>query len=653
MLPVLAASCGTAGCHINPTGQGGFVVWPAARQGDACDFAQSFNETASIIDLATPDNSRLTAKVSGVNPGHLVFAETAPELIALREYVKASAKTFADGGGGVIAQPGASPYSIATFKATILPMFNGCAVSGCHLAPNGQRTFNVIANATSDADVTANFLAISGRGNLKDPRNSQVYTQATVQHASGRSVTIDATQAAALLAWIEDAKTNAGSNPTPTCAPLDSFNVGTFTQEVLPILAGQIDLNNANQQGNGAGCMSTACHGIDRGPGKLSLVGDPSTILSNFACFVDLTSPSSSEILACPTDTAGCRLPQHPGQDILGGANDLNYQRILGFLFGTKSTVSPFDFAFFVRKINPIYDDIQSVEAGARGISCTEATACHGSSSGSSAPGGSDFPIIPSASGIDRLTRNFVNSTSFTTFLNPTESSLFLYPTDEIANVGAHAFATGQNHPGGLDFAPDSELALTILQWAGGLRPDGQGFQRNWLVAGTFGGTQITDGIAGEALLEPSIFDRSGGTFDDINDGWDGLFSNQALVDLNQALPGAPGSGRFAYAAAYITNTAARQIEARLEIKTDNPVAIFVNGVFVTDNAVGGGATANLILKAAGTKSPATRVVIKLLQRADDAAFAFSAKLADRISGALLTDATGELVVTLGKNGGI
>jgi hypothetical protein len=44
--------------------------------------------------------------------------------------------------------------------------------------------------------------------------------------------------------------------------------------------------------------------------------------------------------------------------------------------------------------------------------------------------------------------------------------------------------------------------------------------------------------------------------------------------------------------------------------------------------------------------------MIKILQRANDPRFAFTAQLRDEL-GALLTDASRELVFTLGPNGGI
>jgi hypothetical protein len=651
VMPVLATSCGAQGCHGAPMGNSGFIVWADAKPGD-CNFGKSFNQAVAKVDLTTPANSRLTAKVSGTPAGHFVFADSDPKLATLKSFVTTAAALFAADGGGVVAPIGPSPFNATTFKTTIEPMFERCATAGCHAGPSGQGGFTLKAAATADADVASNFAAVTGLTSLSTPANSPIYVQATVVHGSGASKVIEPAEATALLAWITDAKNNAGSNPNPTCAPIDKFNLGTFSSEILPILSGALDLNQPGGVGRGAGCMSTACHGIDRGPGKLSLVGDDATMLQNFACFVNLAAPSSSEALACPTNSPGCRKQPHPGQDILDGANDLNYQRLLAFIYGTKADVSPLDFAFFVRKVNPIFDNVASVEGGARGITCADNAACHGISvAGQPPPNGSDFPILTNASGFDRLTFNFVSASGFVNFLNPNESSLSLYPTNEIANRADHPFATGLDHPGGFDFAVDSDENKVITQWAGGLRPDGQGFQRNWLVVGDFPATLIADQtLIDEPTVTPQVFDRGGGSF---NVGqWDGAFSASANVDLNLSFPRAATGGRVAYAVSYALNTVPRPIQAQLVIATNNPVRVYIDGLLVAQNDQSGGTTAFMNLAAAGTKAKPVRILIKVLQRGTDAQFAFTAQLKDQ-NGVLLTDATRELVFTLGLNGGI
>ena len=652
--PVLAKSCGSQGCHAAPTGNSNFIVWSAAKRGD-CEFVKGFNSFVGKVDLATPANSAALTAVNGGLAGHpFKLDATSPDLAKLQSFVSSAATTFASGsgGGGVVPPPGPSPFDFKVFQATIEPMLATCAGAGCHSAP-GASGFTVTF-PPADKDHADNFVAVTGRTNLQNPASSLIYVQATVQHGSGKSRTVNATQAPALLQWITDAKANAGNNPNPTCAPVGNFNLGVFRTEVLPILDGSLDLNIPGGQGRGPGCMSTACHGVDRGPGKLSLIlaAEATTQLQNFACFVNLAAPSSSEILLCPLNQPGCRKQPHPGQDVLGGNNDLNYQRLLAFVYGAKTQVSPLDFAFFVRNINPIFSDINAVEGGALGKSCADTQTCHGVSvAGQAAPNGSNFPILPNATGLDLLTANFVSATGFVTFLNPGESSLFLYPTNEIANRAAHPFATGIDHPGGLDFAVDSVQARAIVQWAGGLRPDRQGFNANWLVLGDFAASQITDQTAlQEDSVTPNIFDRGGGSF---NIGqWDGFFSTNASVDFNVPFPRAATSGRVAYAVAYVVNTTPRLIKAQIQFNTNNPIRIYVDNQLSAQNINGGGATAFLSLNPAGT-GKAVKVLVKLLQRSGDAAFSFQAQFTDQQTGVAFTDATRELVFTLGPNGGL
>jgi hypothetical protein len=651
VLPVVAKSCGAVGCHAAPAGNGGFIVWADAKAGD-CNFAKTFNNVTTKLDLTTPVNSPLITAVTGGVAGHpFTFPANDPGLTTLQGFVSAAATQFAADGGGVTAPAGPSPFNATVYQSTIQPMFESCAVSGCHGTGAGGFT---LKPSPGSADLATNFVNVTSLANLANPASSLIYVQATTIHDGGLSKAIDSTQAQALLAWITDAKANAGSNPNPTCAPVSKFNAGTFESQVLPILSGALDLNQPGGVGRGAGCMSTACHGVDRGPGKLSLVAtsDTATLLQNFACFVNLSAPSTSEALGCPSNIGNCRVNPHPGQDVLQGANDLNYQALLAFIFGAKTDVSPLDFAFFVRKINPIFDNVASVQGGALGITCADNRACHGVSvAGQAPPNGSDFPILTNASGLDRLTVNFVSATGFVNFLNPNESSLSLYPTNEIADRANHPFATGIDHPGGLDFAVDSAENQAITLWAAGLRPDGQGFQRNWLVVGDFPATQISDQtIIDEPSVTPQIFDSGGGSF---NIGqWDGLFSNSATVDLNQSFPRAATGGRVGYAVSYVLNTVPRQIQAQLAIVTNNPVRVYIDGLLVAQNDQSGGTTAFMNLAPSGGKSKPTRVLIKVLQRANDAQFAFTAQLKDQ-NGVLLTDATRELVFTLGLNGGI
>jgi hypothetical protein len=660
VLPVLQHSCGTVGCHGasgTTPGMGGFTVW-AATDPAACDFAQSFNAVAALIDTTTPANSRLTAKVTGVQtPAHFTFQESDPALQALRDYIDAAVTQIRlDNPSHPITGP-SSPFDAAVFQSTIAPMFDTCVSAGCHLAP-GQRGFALAkVSGGAQADVDANFAAITGRTTLSNPAISQIYVQATTVHASMSSRTVSPTEATALLAWITAASKINPTGMPGTCVPIDKFNLGTFRDEIEPILTAQINLNNGHQAGDERGaCTNLQCHGAARGPGTLHLTGtDVAADLASFACFVDLASPSRSQVLSCPTNTAGCPKQPHPGQKVFRDGTDLNYQKLLGFLFGVNAGVSPFDFAFYVRNLEPLFNDKSSVQGGAFGITCAETSACHGSVSGQAPPNGSNFAIIPnvptSSAGLDPLTRNFVSATQFTNFLDSTESSLFLYPSNEVANLDGHKFATGRNHPGGLDFAADSAQAKLILEWATGLRTDADGFQHNWLVAGNFN----TDDINAERFEDtsaPSIFTPHTGTLGVTLDGWDGLFSPSAEVDLNARLPGG-GVSHIAYAVSYVLNTQATDLDVLLSVDSPNALQIYVDGRRVGQKSAGGGpALADLTLKPAGTTAASSRITIKILQLAAEPAITFKALFTDR-HGTPLTLNTRELVFTLGLHGGL
>ncbi len=660
VLPVVTGNCSAAGCHAAPDGQGGFNVWAAAAPGN-CDYAKTFNAIARQTDLANPTNSAVYVAISGGNPAHpITYTADDAKLQAIASYVAdASERYLEDGGNGDPAPPGASPYDYAVFQSQIQPIIDtaegtGCATAGCH--GSGAGGFSLIANPAPDSpDMEANFEAVTRRGNLEDPPASLFYLQATNRHGGGNSKVVSTAQAATILAWIEDAKTNAGDGGggTASCAPLDRFNLGVFRSEILPILSGDIDHNAPDGLGSGAGCMAGVCHGADRGPGALSLLptADAAALLEQVACFINLAAPSASEILACPLNDPRCRKFPHPGQDVFSGPEDLNFQRLLAFIYGSKLDASPVDFAYFVRRINPIFNDINAVEGGAQGRSCADTVACHGVSvAGQLPPNGSDFPIIANAADLARLSFNFVAATGFVNFVDPDDSSLFLYPTNEIANVGDHPLATGLPHPGGTDFAVDSAEARAILEWAAGLRPDDDGFVRNWLVAGDYPATQIADStLIDESGVTPSIFDSSFGSFN--NGKWDGLFAADRLVDLDDAFPRGATSGRVAYATTYVINTLPTQLRIQLEVASDNPVRIYVGNALVAQNDAGGGTSAIATLPPAGGAS-GVRLMVKLLQRASDPTFRFTARTRDEL-GNILTRQTGELVFVLGPKGGI
>ena len=47
-----------------------------------------------------------------------------------------------------------------------------------------------------------------------------------------------------------------------------------------------------------------------------------------------------------------------------GAESDLNYQRVLSYLYSAKTGATPLDFAFFARVVNVIFDDPAAVQGG-------------------------------------------------------------------------------------------------------------------------------------------------------------------------------------------------------------------------------------------------------------------------------------------------
>ncbi len=109
-------------------------------------------------------------------------------------------------------------------------------------------------------------------------------------------------------------------------------DVDLFAGEILPILTGDLDLNDPEGSPS-FGCSRGPCHAT---PGSSALYLDPADTpennLERFACFVDLARPEDSQILICPMDDERCATSPHPGGDHFTGPDDLNYQRILTFI---------------------------------------------------------------------------------------------------------------------------------------------------------------------------------------------------------------------------------------------------------------------------------------------------------------------------------
>lgn len=666
VLPTLTGTCANASCHGAPDGKKGFKLFADAAPGN-CDYARTFNAFKERVDLNNPSNSKVYLNPAGDNPAHpLKLGKAEPRLIALLAFLEDAARTLTGTGGGTAPPPtSANPFDYTVYQNKIQPLLDnaegrGCA-AGCHGGPQGLGGFKIVANpAPGSPEMEANFNTITALCDLTTPETSKIYLRATNRHSGGASSAFSSQDAQTMLAWIADAKTNApppapgGGAPTPNgCAAPANFDVGVFRDEIMPILDGTVDLNNRADTRTTIGCTRGACHGQDRTGGALVLktANTAAQNLASFACFVSLTSPASSEILQCPLNQPGCRRSPHPGQQVFANAADKNYQRILSYLYGAKTVATPLDFAFFSRRINPLFNDLTAVAAGST-RTCADG-ACHGTSvAGQPAPNGSNFPILSNASDKNRLLLNFAAAGNFTNFLDPRGSSLFLYPTNEVANL-ANGFATGLPHPGGADLAIDSPQARDILRWSGGLRPDGQGRGIDWLVAGDFSAAAITDPTAvDEVNAAPSIFDRSGAP--QFNNGeWDGLFSDDGVVNLNESFPRAAQSGRVAYAVAYLINTTAADINAEITLVSPNAVKLYVGKQPILQASdARAGVTGLATLPAFSVARTSTRILVKVFQRASDQRFEFQLLLRDEF-GNPLTDLTRELVVKLSPNGGI
>jgi hypothetical protein len=508
--------------------------------------------------------------------------------------------------------------------------------------------------ALDSADMHANFDRVTQLCDTSNPQQSKFYLQAITRHASGSSAVVSTDQAKTILDWISGAKAVVLNTPTTkSCADVKNFNVGVFQHDIEPILFGQIDLNNPGSTRVTSGCSRGPCHGTDRGPGTF-VVKETATAaenLASFACFVNLQDPVLSTVLACPLDAASCPSYPHPGQNVFGSAADLNYQKVLSYLYTGKASSTPIDFAYFVRRVQPIFDD--RANSGLVSSSCSNQV-CHGVTVAGQAPSNrSDFPIIANAGDPARLQANFSAAINFTNFLSPTGSSLYLYPTDAIADKSASPFSTGLHHTGGADFAVGSPQATAILSWAGGLRPDSSGVNHNWLVAGTYSAAQISNSTGvDEVNVTPAIFDPMGAS--QFNGGqWDALISDNATIDLGTEFPQGQTAGRVAYAVAYVLNTTQSDLPAIIHVQSANPIKLYVDKTPVQETlGASQEATAVTTFPAFSTSGRSTRLLLKVLQRSQDAQFNFKVWFTDQNQN-ILSAQSGELVLKLAPGGGV
>ena len=671
--PLLVADCVTGACHASAPrpagGNGGFTVY--AGEDEECSRVQTFKQLRDKVDLTRPAESRILYALEG---GALTSDIPHPldytavdggqaKLDTITAFISAANETCVAGGG---CSPDVRDYfDYAAFQSSIQPGLDaaggtGCSTGvSCHQPPAGQSGFALIPEPAADsADMKANYDAVRSRISLDaDPRATLLYAKATVPHAGGVSTVVDGDTAEAIEAWIEAAIRARGEGDDLGCVNPAKLDLDVFEDDILPILNGERDLNDPEGTGVSTGCTRGPCHGQQR-PGSLTLdPGDPlETQLANFACFVSLTSPSSSQVLICPRKDARCVKNPHPGERIFDdAADDLNYQRVLSYLFSSVTEATPIDFAFYARRINPIFDNQEAVEGGGQGRTCADVGLCHGVPLEDQVPpNGSNFGILPVAGeNVNRLRANYTEACSFINFIRPELSSLFLYPTNEIANPD-NPGSLGIVHAGGTDFAIDSRFALDIQTFARGLRPDAEGFQRNWLVGGAFQGAGDIDDEVGvdEDAARPQIFDLSGGG--ELAGKWDGLFDDEAEVDVGGFLRGEVGGGRIAYAVAYLVNVTSAPREVDVELTSINQARILA-GDGIAEIEPGGTVTVTVTVPSsrASEQPTGTRVLVKLLEAPADGGMRFRVRLLRAGTDDIYDDEGGEIIIKLGPLGGI
>jgi hypothetical protein len=202
VLPVLAASCGTANCHKDPTGLGNFTIFSTAAQ-DECDFAETFDQVAKQITLTSPKDSRLLVAPSGGSARHpKVLDATTQGYATLQAYIDDAVLRSGAGGGGPPASD--DPHDATVFKTVIQPMIDKYACTTCHASGAGQ--FKVTANATG-AELDANFTEVTKRNDLASPEKSRVYFKGLNSHAG--SQIFAAGDAQKFLDWVKAAATAA------------------------------------------------------------------------------------------------------------------------------------------------------------------------------------------------------------------------------------------------------------------------------------------------------------------------------------------------------------------------------------------------------------------------------------------------------------
>jgi hypothetical protein len=649
--PDLVSSCGAGGCHKSPSANT-YNVWSADEK--TCPDVQSFNAFFEKVSYQNVESSLLIKNMNGVDPHSPSFA-TSPLLTEIQAFVQAAAD---------LANPPTDQTNLFdkdVFAQKVQPALDElqCASSGCHGLPAGIAGLAFALNpANPSAELDANFVTLTSTKyidqTLTDATASKLYKKSTDGH---RTVVFAGSDLADLDSWIQLALDAANEGETPVlCEDGTKFNFAVFGDEIRPMLEGELDYNDINNGNVRTGCTRGPCHGMDRGPGTFYLKpgGTDEELVNSFRCFVDTKNPSNSQVLLCPLNLAGCRAGlRHPGEDVFDDVLDLNYQKLLSYIYATEAGNSPLDFAFFVRKINPIFSNPD--DCADAGIACADG-GCHERQSDGSADNGSNFPLIRDATDEPGLFANFVASANFTFFPDGSQSSLVLYPTNEIEDVDNNALATGEEHPGGVCFDINSQQALDIQKFAGGLRPNVDGFLQDFLVAGVFPAANVTDEVApfDERTIEPKIFDRSGQSVEFNSGEWDGLFSANAEVDLLEAFPAAAANiNQVAYALVYVMNTASNDEDVVVTVESENDVQLFIGDSPGTIGRDGDGVSDTVTLPNYLESKQLTRIMLKVFQKEGNATFAFTMNFTDE-NGVPLNDEGKELVFVLSNvTGGI
>ena len=658
------------GCHDStlPSPFGNFRIWANALT-DPCGRIRQFNENEGLTDLEQPEQSRIyTIMTDPVRAHPIQWAPDSSEATALLGFIQA-ASDLKFPTGQPPPDPGgpppvaANPFDYAVYESAINPMLDNpsaaltCSAAACHGGPNGLAGFRLNPGAVAGSpEMEQNFATVTAIAttNGGDADEALIYRKATVQHSG--SNTINAEEAVALSDFI------IAGNDTPLgdCANPSNYSLSVFEGEIQPILFGQVDYNDVNDNRN-QGCSRGACHGNLNRQGGALVISEELSAAENLAavlCFVNEENPPASDLLLCPTDSPGCSRGNHPGRDIFRDAADENYARLLNFLLASRSASTPIDFSFFAAVINPIFSDESIIENG--GTQTCDNNACHGVAVlGQAAPGGSNFPLISNAgNNLNASEVNFNASRNFTNFVNPFAASMFLYPTNEIANPD-NPFASGLAHPGGQIFAPDSETALTLLRWAGGLRTDDDdGAVLDWMVLGDFGANDLNDttGLRNEETVFPQFGDFGGG----LDNGGDWVVftvapdndpNNAVEIDLNDEFGGTVVS-RAVYAAAYVVNISDNPVQARLTVASSNEVRIYVDQNIAAEVVAGGAGTAFLNVPPFSEGGQSVRVLLKIFQDPNVSAdLAFTATLEDA-DGQPLDANDGRVVIKLGPEEG-